>query len=112
MRIVVAEIADFCQELRRFAKLKSVWCNEVRFAVDSDPEQKEAISFRVGLWLTTLIDRNEGQCVLEYAAVCGSDEPRRKDATGTTEATRRIKEVAAICNDEGLVLCPGKIEAF
>ena len=114
MRITFATVADFCAELQHVTILPaSVWRNEVRFRIDADAEQKEEISFRIALWLTALADTPDGQYVLEYADLCGSDDPDSdpKDA-GTSEALRRVHEVGLVAKSCGLTMRPGKIETI
>ena len=118
MRITFASVEDFCAELQHVTILPaSVWRNEVRFRIDADAEQKEEISFRIGLWLTALADTPDGQYVLEYADLCGVDDPDEKhhgrpvDA-GTREALRRVHEVELVAKSCGLTMRPGKIETI
>ncbi len=119
MKIAFGTVEDFCAELHRLAHTSPnrLWQNQVRFRIDTEPEQKEAISFKIALWLTALAQTDEGEYVLEYADFCGSDDQDEKhfdrpvDA-GTKEAMRRIEQVAVVAKDCNLVMLPGKIEQF
>ena len=118
MRITFASVEDFCAELRHLAGEGShiadgLWQRQVRYRIDANPEQDEAISFKIGLWLTALGQTAEGEYVLEYADLCGSDDPENKPKdAGTLEAKRRIEQVAMTCKDCNLTMLPGKIEQF
>lgn len=116
MKIAFASVEEFCNELTSLAGpgskiATSIWRGQVRFRMEAEPEQKEAVSFRIGLWLTAIAQTPDGEYIMEYADWCGSDDPdAAPNDAGTQEAKRQIELVAVVCKEHGLVLLPGRIE--
>ena len=115
MKIAFGTVKDFADEVRRVCgeSGSGLWQRQVRFSIDCEPEQKEAISFKVGLILTALAQTPDGEYIREYAELCGSDDPdvKPQDA-GTQEARHRLAQVADVAMACNLAILPGKIEQF
>lgn len=114
MRITFSTIEAFISELEREWKAGHVWRNQVRYDVVSRAEQKEAVSFEIGLILTAMIDEegNGEGFLLESVIRCGSDDPSEAvpDA-GSKQAQKNLKLVHAAANDCALSVLPGRLEA-
>ncbi len=112
MRITVATIEDFCEELTREAQARKLFKGEVFTRIDRAPEQPEAVSFLVVMWGTAAIEVQTDDGVvmqlLEFGAECGSDD--RKAKAGTEVANQWLAKVRAVAEAFGLSMRKGKLE--
>lgn len=109
MRVVFNTPQEFLAEIT--AESDHVVDGILRMRVDREPEQPEAVTFQVGVWLTAVIATESGGYLVEFGGVVGSDDtatPR-----GGSEAAEEIyREVKAVCEHGGLELRDGKIETI
>lgn len=110
MRIETLTIEDFCEELSAEAGLGRIFEDTVRIRVDRAAEQKEAITFEVGVWATALIRSEVGEWVLEFGRIAGSDT--RAANTGSDTAAEWLQKINAVCDRHGLHQRKGKIEVY
>jgi hypothetical protein len=105
-------VSEFCQELAREALAGGVR-EAVRVRVDTLPEQADEVSFKVGVWATALIQKQNACYILEAAIVCResdyvADPPEKR--LGMAEAEAHKAAVRRVCEEHGLVLAGGKWE--
>lgn len=109
MRVVFETPEPWLQEIE--AEAKQVLGGIVRMRVDREPEQPEAITHRVGVWLTAVIVNESGPYLVEFGGAVGCDDGTTP--TGGTDAAREIAmKLESLCDAHGLELRDGKIEAF
>ena len=118
MRITFTTVETFLADLKaeREKVGSTVWHNQVRYRVDSIPEQKQEISFIVALTLTALIELSDGgQYIMECCCKCGCDDPEpmgdEAPDAGTQNALAMMKDVHRVAAELGLDVREGKLEA-
>jgi hypothetical protein len=109
MRITIATIDDFCDELAREAKATKIWKSEVFTRVDRAPEQPEKLTWLVVMWATAAVQTPEGDYILEFGAECGSDDKRDPDG-GTKVAAQWLAKIKSIAESFDLTMRKGKLE--
>src|SRR5690606_6146559 len=107
MVVQLGSIEDFCSELRD--RSDAVRERIVRCATVRAPEQKERVSFAVGISATTVLNTEDGPCLIEYSGLCGRDTPAKGDE-GSQEAARMDRLLRETCDDLALRVRPGKNE--
>jgi len=92
------------------AEAKNVLGGIVRMRTEREPEQAEAVTFRVGVWLTAVVVNDSGPYLVEFGDVVGSDDATTPE--GGSEAAKEIEmQLESLCDSHGLQLRDGKIEA-
>lgn len=109
MKVQILELSELLDELAFEAE--RIRHNVVRVRIDRTPEQDEAISFEVGIWVTAVVNdmQNRADHLLEFMAYCGRDSRKGGDA-GTSAANAIRDQVAALAASKGLTIRPGKLE--
>lgn len=109
MRVVFESPESWMKEID--AEAKQVLGGVVRMRVDREPEQAEAITHKVGVWLTAVVVNESGPYLVEFGDVVGCDDGTTP--SGGTDAAREIAmQLESLCDAHGLELRDGKIEAF
>lgn len=111
MKIDFDSAETFLEEVIREAKAGHLWCKQIRYSPVSKPEQQEAISFRVSLILTAVIDLGtDGQYLAESVVNCGCDDPDAdpKDS-GSQEMMAVMRQVHKVGQEEALQVLPGRM---
>lgn len=112
MRVTITSVEDFCAELSREARADCVWRKQVRTRIDRAPEQDEQITFTVALWATAVIKSPEGDYLMEYGEICGSDDVQEEPPDGATVIAReKVAMIHEVAKEAGLLSLPGKFEA-
>ena len=112
MRVTVTTVEDFCAELSREAAAGCVLRSTVRTRIDRGAEQDEEVSWTVALWATAVIRSPECDYLLEYAEICGSDDPQNDPPdAGTRCARAKQATIRAVAEASNLLFLPGKYEA-
>ena len=112
MRVTITTVEDFCAELSREARADCVWRKQVRTRIDRAPEQDEQITFTIAIWATAVIKSPEGDYLMEYGEICGSDDVQAEPADAATQQARaKVAMIQAVAKEAGLLCLPGKFEA-
>jgi hypothetical protein len=113
MRVTFATVEEFCRELEREAANGYVWRRQVRVRIDRAPEQDDEITFTVAIWGTAAVTTPDGDYLMEYGEICGSDDTQAENPSFGTEAAHIrkafIQHVAKQC---GLEMADGKLEVL
>lgn len=109
MRVVFEEANGWLQEIEH--EHEHILGGVVRMRIDREPEQAEAVTFRVGVWLTAVVVNESGPYLVEYGGHVGSDDGTTPQG-GTKAARELAMKVESLCDAHGLELRDGKIEAF
>lgn len=113
MRVTFATCDEFCAEIERLEDI--IWRKEVRVRIDRAPEQDDEITFLIGIWGTAMCRAEDGDFLLEYGELCGTDDTRkgsRAPNAGSDAAAIKRGMIAAVCEKSGLLLLPGKTEVY
>jgi len=108
MRCSFGTFEDFYREIDLEAK--HVLGGIVRMRTDRTPEQAEAITFAVDVWLSAVIVNDSGVYLIEFADRAGCD-----DGTTPTGGSDRARDweakLESLCDSHGLEVREGRIEA-
>jgi hypothetical protein len=107
MRVVMNSVEEFAEEIAE--EHAGVLGGIVRQRVDREPEQPEAVTHRVWVWLTAVIATEHGNYLLEFGGTAGSDD-NRTPSGGSDHAREWINCIAEVCSRHRLDLRPGKLE--
>lgn len=108
MRVVMNTVDEFLAEIE--AESQHVLGGIVRLRIDREPEQPEAVTFRVGACLSAVVVNDSGPYLVEFGQVLGSDDHRTP--TGGSDAAAEIEaRTRSLCERLGLQVRSGKIEA-
>ena len=111
MRVEVNTPDEFLAELE--AEAEHVYEKIVRARIDFMWKQDEKLSRRVGLWMTALIRRDDGDYILECGHDLGSEDCRVKEKMlASAEGDAITNKLLALCRRLGLVLRHGKWEIY
>jgi hypothetical protein len=89
---------------------KNVLGGVVRMRIDHNPEQLEAVTFAVDVWVSAVIVNDSGPYLVEFADRAGSDD-RDTPTGGSDRAGEWNAKLAELCDKHGLELREGRIEA-
>lgn len=109
MRVVFETPDGWLKEIE--AEAGNVLGGIVRMRVDREPEQPEAITHRVAVWLTAVIVNDSGPYLVEFGDAVGCDDGTTP--TGGTDAAQDIAcKLESLADATGLEIRDGKIETF
>ena len=108
MQVEVNTMDEFCDELRR--EHNSVYRGIVRWRIDEEPQQAEAVSIEVGCHATTIINCPDSDYLLQLSKLAGVDIPQSNELNGSEQAARWEMELLATCDELDLSIRPGKYE--
>ena len=75
----------------------------VRMRIDRSPEQPEAVTFAVDVWVSAVIVSDSGAYLVEFADRAGCDDGTTPTG-GSDRAGEWNNKLAAICDKHGLEL--------
>lgn len=109
MRVIFNTAEQWMAEIQ--AESRNVLGGIVRMRTDREPEQPEAVTFRVGVWLTAVIVNESGPYLVEFGDAVGCDD--NTTPNGGTDAARDIAmQLQSLADALNLELREGKIESF
>ena len=106
MRIELNSLDDFLSEI----EADGVYQDVVRVRVDRVPEQKEQVTFALGIWVTAL--SKDAEWLYELGLPLGSEKGKRGAKGGAEIAQEMQDKLKAKCDELGITIRPGKIEKY
>jgi len=106
-------LADFLDEIA--VEASRIHEKTVRAQTVKAAEQAEGVSYKVAYTVTALVKSDDGQWLLQYYDLAGSDEPNRRTnphRAGSDQAQAWDSQVKETCDQLGLKKRPGRIEVF
>ena len=109
MRVETTTIEDFCDELKQ--EKDNIYRKVVRVRVDRVPEQEAEVTFQVGFWATALVKHPDGEWVVEFGRIAGTDGSSHGDS-GSEQADDWRDAINKVAAELDLRVRRGKIEIW